>query len=450
MGEHAVVLGASVSGLLAARVLSEFYDRVTVVERDVLPDGDEHRRGVPQSRHVHALLASGSTAIEELFPGILDELAADGAAVLNELCDFWQVLNGQSLRRQSGEFTHRLLVYQSNRPFLEDHIRRRVRPMVTMLDGHDVVKLVADGQRITGVQVAPHGGGTGVDLAADLVIDATGRGSRTPAFLADLGYGRPREIGTRVRLAYASQLVRIPAPAPPSKMFLVGTAPGRPTGGAMALCENDTWLLTAAGIAGHEPPTDWDGLLAFTATWAPPPMMQALGRAEPVGEPARYRYAMTQRRRYDKMRRFPEGLVVIGDAVCSFNPAYGQGMSVSALEALALRRCLLEGPARLGPRFFAATVKIVDNVWQISTGADLAVPEVPGRRTPATRLAGWYTNRVIARCPSDLVVHEQFVRVTQLVDPATALFAPAILRRVLRPGRVQSASEAPSRSAAAT
>jgi 2-polyprenyl-6-methoxyphenol hydroxylase-like FAD-dependent oxidoreductase len=449
MEEHAVVLGASFAGLLAAAVLSEFYRRVTVVERDHLPAAAAHRRGVPQGRHLHALLASGSSALEELFPGILDELTADGSAHLDELSQFWQVLGGHDLHRSTGEFAERLRTYQSTRPFLEDHVRRRVRRLatVTMLEGHDAVYLLADGPRVTGARVAPREGGRSVALTADLVVDATGRGSRTPAFLAELGFDRPVEEGTRVRLAYASQLLRIPDPHPPAKMFLIGTAPGRPTGGALGQCEDNTWLLTGAGMAGHEPPTEWPALRDFAAEWAPAPMAEALQRAEPIGEPARYRYPTTQWRRYDKLRRFPEGLVVLGDAVCSFNPAYGQGMSVVALEAQALRRCLADGSARLGTRFFAATAATVDAAWQLATAADLAVPEVPGRRTPAMRFGAWYTNRLIARCMSDITLFERFVRVTQLLEPPSTLFAPAVARRVLLP---QSSSEAPRRSAAAT
>jgi 2-polyprenyl-6-methoxyphenol hydroxylase-like FAD-dependent oxidoreductase len=449
MEEHAVVLGASFAGLLAAAVLTEYYRRVTVVERDHLPEAVAHRRGVPQGKHVHALLASGSAALAELLPGILDELAADGTEVLDAVSDFWQVLGGKDLHHSRGEFVTPLCTYQSSRPFLECHVRTRLRriPTVTMLDGHDVVRLTAAGTRVTGAVAAPRDGGPAVTLAADLVVDATGRGSRTPAFLAELGFERPAEEGTRVRLAYASQLLRIPDPHPPAKLFLVGTAPGRPTGGALARCENGIWLLTGAGMAGHEPPTEWPALREFATGWAPTPMVEALQRAEPVGEPARYRYAMTQRRRYDRLRRFPEGLVVMGDAVCSFNPAYGQGMSVVALEAQALRRCLAQGPARLGTRFFAATAPTVDAAWQLATAADLAVPEVPGRRTPATRFGAWYTNRVIERSVSDIALFERFVRVTQLLEPPSTLFAPAVLRRVLLP---QSSSEAPRRSAAAT
>ena len=435
MGEHAVVLGASIGGLLAARVLSEFYDRVTIVERDTLPDGTDPRRGVPQGRHFHALLASGARALDDLFPGILAELADAGAAVLSseKLSDLWQELRGYTLHRESGEFTRLIQAYQTTRPFLEAHIRRRLRAIdnVTLLDEHDVSELIATATHVTGVRVCPRAGGPNRELGADLVVDAMGRGGRTPAFLDALGYGRPVETGLTVNVTYTSQLLRIRPPAPPSKLFIIGTAPGRSFGGALAACENDTWILTAAGMAGREPPTEWGPLREFAATWAPEPMMAALHRAEPIGAPARYRYPSSQWRRYDRMRDFPVGLLVFGDAICSFNPVYGQGMSVVALEAAALRRCLAEGDDQLSRRFFSAAAKPVNMAWQLATGADLSIPEVVGKRTMMTRFTEWYTDRVLAASTSDLQVHESLSRVANLLDPPSALMAPAVARRVL-------------------
>lgn len=452
MGKHAVVLGASIGGLLAAQVLSEFYDQVTVVERDALPDGDEQRRGVPQGRHIHALLAGGSLAIEELFPGILDELVADGAVVAggDDLSAFWQEIRGNNLRRESGTTASQLRIYQSTRPFLEGHIRRRLRSSdgVTFRDEHDVTELITVDGRVTGARITPHRGGPEAELPADLVVDAMGRNARTPALLEAMGYGRPPESSVEVNIAYASQLLRIGPPAPEAKVFLIGPAPGRSSGGALAALEKDTWMFTALGYGSDAPPTDWEGLVRHATRWAPEPVLAALRRAEPIGAPSRYRYPTSQRRRYDRMRGFPEGLLVFGDAICSFNPIYGQGMSVAALEAVALRRCLRDGSRELGPRFFAATVKPIDVAWQMAMAADLTIPTVPGRRTLTVRGSNWYTNRVLARCAADIAVFESFFRVMNLLDPPSRLMSPSMMRRVLGP--VQSSSDAPSRSAAAT
>ncbi|CAN5715683.1 FAD-dependent oxidoreductase [soil metagenome] len=454
LGGHAVVLGASMAGLVAARVLTDFYDRVTVVERDILPDGVEHRRGVPQGRHLHALLAGGSLALEELLPGILDELVADGAVVActDEPEAFWQEFNGHVLRSDA-VFERAFRVYLASRPFIEAHVRRRIRALgnVTVLDGHDVVDLAAEPGRIVGARVAPHGGGPELLLRADLVVDVMGRSGRTPAFLDKLGYNRPKEQGIPLDVAYTSQLMRIRPPAPVTKVFLVGAKPGAAVGGAFFAREHDHWMLTSIGFTGEQPPTEWDELLTFTATWAPESLMSALSRAEPVGEPARYRYPASQWRRYDRMRSFPDGLLVMGDALCSFNPAYGQGMSVAALEALALRECLRAGDIALSRRFFAAAAKPVSVAWELARGADLTIPGVQAPRPLATRISSWYTERVIAAAATDDSVYEQFVRVTSLLDPPTRLMSPSLLRRVLVPHRKpQSINDSPTRSAAVT
>jgi 2-polyprenyl-6-methoxyphenol hydroxylase-like FAD-dependent oxidoreductase len=456
LGEHAVVLGASMSGLLAARALSEFYKRVTVVERDRLPDGPEQRRGVPQGRHVHGLLTAGARSLDTLFPGILDELAADGATVIHfrDRAAFWQILNGHDLGATFGGGDSDLVGYQSTRPFLEDHVRRRLRelPGVTVLDGHDVVDLAAAGGRVVGARVANRAGHGQEVLRADLVVDAMGRGARTPAFLGKLGYQPPEEECIAMRLVYTSRLFHLPPPAPVVKLFIRSPETGRTTGMAMAKLENDIWLLTVGAMVAGEPPTEWERMLEFTDPLTPPLIHDVLHRAQPTGEWSRYRYPASQWRRYDRLRRFPPGFLVFGDAMCSFNPIYAQGMSVAALEAVALRDCLREGDTALSRRFFQAAKKPVSAAWNLAAGADLALPEVPGRRTPAVRASGWYTDRLLTAASTDPAVAEQFFRVTNMVDPPTRLLTPPMLARVLRnrTGRAHSARTASSSTSATT
>lgn len=450
LGEHAVVLGASMGGLLAARALADFYDAVTVVERDELPGGPAHRRGVPQGRHVHGLLGSGSEVLGQLFPGILDELATAGANVVDDgdLSRIWLRFNGHDLNR-SCSFAKPMTSYLASRPFLEAHVRRRVWAIgnVTVLDDHDVVKLIAAvPDRVTGVRVANRDTRHERELTADLVVDAMGQAGRTPAFLDALGYGRPMEDFIVAEVAYASQLVSVPPGTLTEKLILVGPVPERPTGGALFACENDTWMVTLAGLVGHEPPTDRTAMIRYAAEFAPPPMLAGLEAAAPLTQVSRYRYPASLRRRYDKMLRFPAGLLVFGDAMCSFNPVYGQGMSVAALEAIVLRDCLSEGDRDLGRRFFRAAAKPVGAAWQMASGADLAVPQVQGRRSVRTRLANWYTGRLLTAAESDPVVTEGFFRVMNLVDPPARLLRPKIVKRVAtdKRRRVVTPSAAPA------
>lgn len=441
--DHAVVLGASMAGLLAAGVLAEFFSRVTIVERDVLQDDSPVRKGVPQGRHAHALMRRGSQILAELFPGVLDELVADGVPVWDDgdLSKMHLAFGGHEICR-SGRLAdpESTMVYGSSRPFLESRVRHRVRGLanVTFLEGREIISptTTPDQGRVTGVRVLDRRSGIEELLDADLMVDATGRGSRTPAFLEEFGYDRPIEDELMVRLAYSSWQLRIPSEMIPEQAILLGVEPGRPSTMALFRCENDTWIFTGGGMMGCEAPTDFVEMISFVEPFAPQHVAAALRAAEPIGENFRYRVPSNRWRRYDKMQRFPNGLLVIGDAICSFNPIYGQGMTVAGLDAMALRECLRHGDHDLPRRYFRASAKDIAVAWQLAAGSDLALPEVKGKRSLSVRLTNWYTGHVLATAESDPVVAEAFLRVVHLVDPPTRLLHPSVVGRVLtRRGR---------------
>ncbi len=437
VGDHAVVLGASMAGLLAARVLADFYRVVTVVERDDLPEAAANRRGVPQGRHAHGLLGRGSLILGELFPGFSDELVAAGVPAFDyrDLSRASFSLGGHRAGAEGG-FTTVPPLYFPSRPLLESRVRRRVRdtPNVDFLTEHDVVDVTATPahDRVTGARVASHAGGGERALEADLVVDATGRAARTPAVLEGMGYGRPAEDKVTVHVVYSSQLLRIP-PGTLREMVVATTPmPGRPTGMALFGYEDDTWMFTAFGMAGREPPVDPAERLEFVEPITPPHVMAALRDAEPLTEICRYRYPENRWRRYDKMSRLPDGLLVIGDAVANFNPIYGQGMTVAALQALALRHSLSHGQHDLPRRYFRAAAKPIGVAWRFATGADLSQPEVEGHRSLTTRIANTYVERLLTACESNNTVAEQLVRVTGFIDPPIRLLRPTIMYHVAR------------------
>jgi hypothetical protein len=294
LGENGVVLGASMGGLLAARVLADFYESVTVVERDVLPEDAVHQRGVPQGRHVHALLGRGSQVLAELFPGFVDDLVAAGAPVLDytDLSKAFFCLAGHQTIG-SGRFRDIPPVFFPSRPLVESLVRRRVREAanITLLEGHDVVDLTSTTarDRVTGARVRSHHGDCEQVLTADLVVDATGRGARTPAFLDTLGYGRPSEDHVGVRLVYCSQLLRIAPGTLKERIVLVGPVPGRPTGMALFGYEDDTWMFTIFGMVGREPPSAPAEMVAFAEGLAPAHVLAAILAAEPLTEVCRFR-----------------------------------------------------------------------------------------------------------------------------------------------------------------
>jgi 2-polyprenyl-6-methoxyphenol hydroxylase-like FAD-dependent oxidoreductase len=434
IGDHAVVLGASLAGLLAARVLADAYERVTVVERDPLPERAEHRKGVPQGRHAHLLLPRGTQILNELFPGLLDDLAAGGAPVVRSLAE---------LRFSPGG--HRLCLRghpawaatcQASRPFLEGHLRARVRalPTVEILDRCEVVGLITTSarDRVTGVRMLSHAADVEEHLGADLVLDATARGGRTPAWLAAIGYEEPPQVQLTIHLKYATRHLRLrPDALPGLKFVTIGAEPGQPTGLVMFAEEDDRWVLTVIGYGRHHPPTDPDAFLAFVETITPPEVFTAIRDAEPLDDIVAYRFPANLRRRYERLRRFPAGLLVVGDALCSTNPVYALGMSVAALQAAALQATLANGDHDLARRFFRAAAKPVNRAWQLTIGSDLALPQVQGPRPLPVRAINTYVNRVLTAAERDPAVAEQFLRVAALQDPATRLFRPSTARRVV-------------------
>ena len=439
IGDRAVVLGASMAGLLAARVLTEAYGQVTVIDRDELPETPTHRRGVPHGRHIHALGARGQQVLEELFPGLTAELVEDGAPAGDMLTDARFYLSGHRLHQaRTG-----LMLLCASRPFLEGHVRARVRalPNLRFLDRCDVVGLATtpDGRRVTGARVLRRADGSAEELlGADLVVDASGRGSRTPGWLETLGYPRPEREEVQIGLGYATRTYRLPPDALDGTLAILDAAtPQLPRTGALQRLEGDRWMLTLAGILGDHPPTDPDGFLEFARSLRFPDIYEAVREAEPLDDPVGFRFPASVRHHYERLDRFPSGFLAVGDAVCSFNPIYGQGMSVAALEALTLRRHLKRGIEPQPRRWFRDLARVVDVPWDMSAGGDLLFPGVPGRRTLKIRLLGGYLSRLHAAAADDAHLATAFIRVAGLVAPPQSLLSPGIALRVLRGGRAR-------------
>lgn len=427
---HAVVVGASMAGLCTARVLADTFDHVTVLERDRLPDEARPRRGVPQGRHLHVLLPAGVEALERLFPGLGAELGDAGAPTIPteqvRLC-----LNGHRLA--PGDAARPEIA--ASRPLLETAVAARVcaHPSVDLRDGVETAGLVTDpdGRRVTGVRARPRVEGAAAEtLDAELVVDCSGRRSRTPAWLEELGYAPPVVERLDVDVRYATRRYRLPADVlDGDRHLLVGPTPDRAAGGVLLAVENGAWLVTLFGLRDVRPTVASDGFEAFASRLAVPDLREALRAGAPLDEPAGYRFPSDLRRRYDRLDALPAGLLVAGDAVASFNPIYGQGMTIGALEALRLRELLAEGVVD-PQRWFSAITPVVDTAWDLAIGADLAIPSVPGRRTLATRLQQSYLRSYHAAARRDPRLTARFWRVAGLVDPPTALVRPAALARV--------------------
>jgi 2-polyprenyl-6-methoxyphenol hydroxylase-like FAD-dependent oxidoreductase len=454
--DDAVVIGASMAGLLTARVLADHFSRVTLVERDRLPDGPAFRVGVPQSRHLHILLARGLEVIEQLFPGIEAELVAGGAVPVEWPRDaLWLTPRGWSDRFDTG-----LRLLSASRELLEWGVRRRLAAIGTVrfLEGREITGPLADadGRQIEGVRLRtrpPAGGEAGAveELRAGLVVDASGRTSRAPEWLAELGYERPAETKINSFLGYASRCYAIPAgfEADWRLVFLQGVPPANARGGGLFPIEGDRWIVTLAGAGGDYPPTDDEGFLAFARSLRSPILYEAIRRADPLTPIHGYRRTENQRRFYEKLARLPERFLVAGDAICAFNPIYGQGMTAAAQGALVLDRLLREraddDPAELPLRFQREVAKVNAGAWLIATGEDLRYPTTEGgERTVGTRLIHRYLDRVIGAATRDETVNRAFLDVLQLVAPPTTLFKPRILVPALLRGGARSTDTPPT------
>ncbi|HEY1337262.1 MAG TPA: hypothetical protein VGF59_07115, partial [Bryobacteraceae bacterium] len=374
--KRAIVVGGSMAGLLAARVLSNHFEEVKIIERDILPAGVGQRRGVPQGRHTHGLLAGGREALEKLFPGFSEALVEAGCVTGDVVRDLrWFVEGGRLAGPTSG--LHALFV---SRPMLEAAVRELTLalPNVRVYESALVTGLVAsqDGRRVTGIR-------TGTEtLPADLVVDATGRGSHSPQWLARLGYDGPEVETVQAEIKYTTRIFRRQSNALGGALGAIVTAtPQGKRGGVMIAQEGNRWIVTLTGRFGHQAPEELEGFIEFARTLPGPDIYDVIRQAEPIGEGLSARFPASIRKRYEKLSRFPAGYLVVGDAICSFNPVYGQGMSVAALEALELEECLKENPADLAARFFARARAVVDIPWSIAAGNDLRMPEAVGRRT---------------------------------------------------------------------
>jgi 2-polyprenyl-6-methoxyphenol hydroxylase-like FAD-dependent oxidoreductase len=440
---RALVVGGGIAGLLAARVLAEGHLEVQVLDRDDLepPDGHDPRRGVPQGRHIHALLPRGRQILEELFPGLTGQLVDAGAPSGDLLGDARLQLGGHRFARADAGLTS----VSVSRPYLEACIRARmaVLPNVTFGPPTDVLGLVTtpDGQRVRGVRVLRRADDSAEEvLDAAVVIDAMGRGSRTPTWLKQLGYDQPPEERIAGDLGYASRHYRLdPDVLGGDWGTLQGPTPACPRGGALARIEGDRWIVTLFGLLGDHPPTDPAGFVEFAGSLLFPDVHRAIRSGEPLDDPVAYRFPASVRRRYERLRRFPDGLLPIGDGVCSLNPIYGQGMTVAAIQSLALREHVRRKGTAEPRRWLRRAARIVDAPWDMVVGGDLAFPEVAGPRTAKVRLLGAYMARLHAAAAHDPQLAASFARVMALVDPPPSLLQPGTAARVLHGGRRASA-----------
>lgn len=431
--KQAIVIGGSMAGLLAARVLSNHFDYVTILERDLIHDHAESRKGQPQTKHLHGLLTQGFSILTRYFPDLEVSLTNGGAVV----GDVGQTMRWYTHGGYRKTFSLDLKGAMMSRPFLEWKIRERVTalPNVHLLAEQDVTRLLttSDGKQVKGVYVMNRVRNTQATLTADLVVDASGRGSRAAQWLGALGFQKAEEELVKADIAYATRLYRR-NPDDSNWHFITPGIPEWKLGCAAFPIEENRWIVTIGGYHGAHPDAkNFDEIIgSFPAT----DVHDIITKNEALSDVITYKFPASLRRRYERLKAFPEGFLVMGDALCSFNPLYGQGMTVAALEAEALDNLLGARQSLSGifKPFFKRAAKAIDNPWQIAVGADFAFPETEGKKAPGTNLINTYMSKVQRATTQDEAVSKAFISVTHLLDAPSSLFKPSIVYRVLTSG----------------
>jgi 2-polyprenyl-6-methoxyphenol hydroxylase-like FAD-dependent oxidoreductase len=438
IGKQAIVVGAGVAGLTAARAVADYFEQVVVLERDTLSPDISHRAGTPQSRHAHVLLGGGQRALNDLFPGFAEDLALAGAVPCRA---------GLALRIERpgyDPFPQRDLGwvgYSMSRPLIEFSLRRRVERFakITARQRCRASGIVAksDGAAVEAVRCET-GDGRSETLPADFIVDASGRGTLTLDLLHSIRQARPEETVIGIDIGYASAVFGTPGDAARDwkGVFTFPQAPASSRGAVVLPLEGGRWIVSLGGRHGEKPPGDEDGFLEYARQLRTPTVYNAIKKAERLSTIACFGFRSSVRRHFGRLEDFPSGLLPLGDAICRFNPVYGQGMSVAAQQACLLHRLLAtrskerDPLAGLSPTFFARADDLIETPWRQAAIPDFVFPETRGQRPTdfdRTLQFGLVLNELAAADPG---VHKLMVEVHHLLKPQSVLRDPGVLRRI--------------------
>jgi len=432
--DHAVVIGGSIAGLLAARILSDHFQRVTILDRDALPDSPDPRKGAPQTAHVHVLLRRGLLIMQQLFPQLDDDLTQAGALTVDWTRDLAAFTPAGWNPRFSSELTTRTL----SRGLLEQVLRRHVTAIknITIAPRCEALEPVSteDRSAVTGLKVRYRDRmeNNVVALAADLIVDASGRSSHALDWLASLGYALPEETVVNAHVGYATRTYRRPAnfTADWKSMMVRTRPPFGLRGGLIYPIENDLWMVNVAGAGNERPPTDEDSFLDFIKHLIHPALYLAMKDAEPVTGVHLYQRTENRLRHFDRLTRWPENFVMLGDAACAFNPTYGQGMSLAALEAQALDRWMRATQNSLA--FQQQLMDVVREPWRLAANEDVRLPGVGS--APAGRFEKFrhnYADQFVWLACRDPQALATFMAVTHLMAPSSTMLRPSLAMKVM-------------------
>ncbi|WP_110513569.1 FAD-dependent oxidoreductase [Herpetosiphon llansteffanensis] len=431
--QQAVVIGASIAGLVAARALANHFQHVIIVERDGLNDATQPRKGVPQANHVHILLTGGLNVLQHYFPSFTSDMHAAGVPELNWSRDLRWFQAGSWKTRQPCSISF----YPQARVDLESRIREYVRqhPKIEFRSQTKVEQLLFDASKtsVTGVLVR-HDEQTS-ELNADLVVDTTGRGSRTSQWLEAAGYQTPVKEVMPIDLVYVSQIFKKTDTTRDWQSLACHPSKDSPRGAIIAPIDDEHWIVTLFGYLGQHPTPTNEGVLEYVKQLPIPDIYTTLAEATPVSEPIRFGYPQQVLHHYEKLKRFPQGFLVLGDALCSVDPVFGQGMTLACKEAHALDQVLASAQgqqaATVAQAFFKQAQKIIEVPWLITQAEALRFKGMPGSRSPKIRFLQWYTEHVFWLSAQSTEIYQAFLDVMHLLAGPEALLRPKVVRGVL-------------------
>jgi 2-polyprenyl-6-methoxyphenol hydroxylase-like FAD-dependent oxidoreductase len=434
--KHVIVIGASIGGLLTARMLRNHFEKITILEKDTVNDFPESRKGQPHTKHLHGLLPAGLNVMLQYFPTLMYELKQAGAMII----DFAESMQWFTHGGYRKSFNMGMPAVFSSRPLLEQVIRKNVlnTPGIELRDNITVKKLITteDTTTVVGVETELKDEKQSSFLYSDLIIDVSGRGAKTFQWLKEMEYDVPPVSEVKINIGYATRLFERDANNPNSKKWFFNT-PVAPfeygSGGAFPI-DGNRWIVTLSGWHGKYPETDEQSFNEYARNLSANDVYNIVSTCKPVSDISQYKYASSLRKHYEKLNRFPVGYLVLGDAMCSFNPIYGQGMTSAALQVKALDELLQTGIAdiKLSKAFFSKAAKIIDIPWRLSVGEDFRYTETTGPKPAGVNLINKYVSKVHKATLKDKVVCEAFLKVMSLLKSPTSLFHPKIFWRVMR------------------
>ncbi|MEH7374005.1 FAD-dependent oxidoreductase [Neobacillus drentensis] len=437
LGKRALVIGGSIAGLLAARILSDFFEEVLIIEKDQKREKHLTRTGVPQGTHGHVLLKSGEEIFTELFPGIVDELIADGSVKSDFTSELaWNHHGSWKVKYHAG-----ISIIQQSRPFLEWHIQRRLEmiPNISFLNGAKAKRMLinSDSTSIIGVEIQKDGEAA-VPLNANLVVDATGAGSNSTNWLRQLGFDAPQKTEVKVNLFYASRIYSSLSSKNKDwgNLLVYPNPPRQNRGGSISPIENQRWMVTLLGYGVESPPSTLEEFINYAKSLEQPDVYEAIKNGTPETDVSVYRFPALRRFHYENLQRFPNGLIVSGDAFCRIDPVFGQGMSIAALEAIALKKELQKALnknklSQISKNTHRSFSKIIDVPWLIALTEDFRFTHTDGAKPFGLPLLKWYVKRVILACESNQKVYGKLINVLQLKAHPISLFSSSTLKAVL-------------------